>query len=166
MFFEKRVSYKLLKIHRKAPVPEFFFNKIAGLRAATLLKKKLWHRCFPVNSAKFLRTPFLQNTFGRLLLILFVACFLYFPLSKISATKGASCEKSRLVENRLNWISNNRISFKCLSLKTFLPQINIRNISLNFAIIFKTKTSNCNNIEKKESFIFQIISFYTQGSEL
>ena len=28
----------------------------------------LWHRCFPVNFAKFLRTPVLQNTSGRLLL--------------------------------------------------------------------------------------------------
>ena len=25
----------------------------------TLLKKRLWHRCFPVNFDKFLRTPFL-----------------------------------------------------------------------------------------------------------
>ena len=36
-----------------------FFNKVAGLRPATLLKKRLWHRCFPVNFVKFLRTPFL-----------------------------------------------------------------------------------------------------------
>ena len=42
-----------------------------GLRPATLLKKSLWHRCFPMNFAKFLGTPFLQNTFGRLLLYLF-----------------------------------------------------------------------------------------------
>ena len=28
-----------------------------GLRPATLLKKRLWHRCFPLNFAKFLRTP-------------------------------------------------------------------------------------------------------------
>ena len=34
----------------------------------TLFKKRLWHRCFPVNFAKFLRTPFSQNTSGRLLL--------------------------------------------------------------------------------------------------
>ena len=34
---------------------------------ATLLKKRLWHRCFPVNFVKFLRTPFLQNNSGRLL---------------------------------------------------------------------------------------------------
>ena len=36
---------------------EFLFNKVAGLRAATLLKKGLWYRCFPVNFSKFLRTP-------------------------------------------------------------------------------------------------------------
>ena len=41
-----------------------FFNKVAVLRHATLLKKRLWHRYFPVNFAKFLRTPFLQNTSG------------------------------------------------------------------------------------------------------
>ena len=32
--------------------------KKVSLRPATLLKKRLWHRCFPVNFAKFLRTPF------------------------------------------------------------------------------------------------------------
>ena len=37
-------------------------------RPATLLKKRLWHRSFPVNFAKFLRIPFLRNTSGRLLL--------------------------------------------------------------------------------------------------
>ena len=31
------------------------------------IKKTLQYRCFPVNFEKFLRTPFLQNTFGRLL---------------------------------------------------------------------------------------------------
>ena len=35
----------------------FFFNKVAGLESATLLKRRLWPRCFPVNFVKFLRTP-------------------------------------------------------------------------------------------------------------
>ena len=49
------------------------------------------------------KNTYLQNTSGRLLLILFVACSLYFPLSKIFATKRvASCEKRRLVENQFN----------------------------------------------------------------
>ena len=33
--------------------------KIEGLRPATLLKKRICHRCFPVNFVKFVRTPFL-----------------------------------------------------------------------------------------------------------
>ena len=43
------------------------FSKIA-LRPATLSKKSLWHRCFPVNFAKFLWRPYLQNTARRLFL--------------------------------------------------------------------------------------------------
>ena len=47
---------KFCKIHRKTTVPESLFN-----RTATLLKKKLWRKCFPVNVAKFLRTLFLPE---------------------------------------------------------------------------------------------------------
>ena len=50
VFCKKRCSEKFCKMHRKT--------------------KSLCRRCFPVNFAKFLRTPFLQNTSGRLLLIL------------------------------------------------------------------------------------------------
>ena len=53
-----------------------FFKKVAGClwscrpQPATLLKCRIWHRYFPVNFAKFLRAPFLQNTPGRLLLFI------------------------------------------------------------------------------------------------
>ena len=40
----------------------FFFTKVADLRPATLFKKRLWHRCFPVNFEKFLRTLFFYTT--------------------------------------------------------------------------------------------------------
>ena len=33
------------------------FNKVAALRPVALLKRRLWHRSFPVNFVKFLRTP-------------------------------------------------------------------------------------------------------------
>ena len=65
---EKGVLRNFAKFTGKHLCQSPFFNKVAGLRPATLLKKKLWHRCFPVNFAKFLRTPFLQNTSRRLLL--------------------------------------------------------------------------------------------------
>ena len=39
-----------------------------GLRPATLLKKRLWRRCFPVNFAKFLRTSiFIEHLWWLLL---------------------------------------------------------------------------------------------------
>ena len=56
------------KFTEKYLCQRLFFNKVAGLKPATLLKNRFWHRCFPVSFAKFLRTPFLQNTSGQLLL--------------------------------------------------------------------------------------------------
>ena len=48
-----------------------FFNKVGGLspEACKFIKKRLWHRCFPVNFAKFLRAPFLTEHVLWLLLI-------------------------------------------------------------------------------------------------
>ena len=45
-----------------------FFNKIPGLSPAALLKKRLYHRFFPVNFAKFLRTPYFTEHLRWLLL--------------------------------------------------------------------------------------------------
>ena len=39
-----------------------------GLRPATLLKVRLWHKCFPVNFDKFLRRSFLRENLQWLLL--------------------------------------------------------------------------------------------------
>ena len=38
------------------------FNKAAGFRPASLLKKIFWHRCFLVKFAIFLRTPFYKTS--------------------------------------------------------------------------------------------------------
>ena len=46
-----------------------FFIKLQGEICNFIKKKRLWHRCFPVNYAKFLnKNTFLQDTSGRLLL--------------------------------------------------------------------------------------------------
>ena len=44
------------KFRGKHLLQSLFLNKVAGLRPATLLKKRLWHMCFPVNFAKYFRT--------------------------------------------------------------------------------------------------------------
>ena len=59
MFYKKVAIRNLTKFTGKDLCQSLFFNKVAGLRPATLLKKRLWYRCFPVNFVKFLRTPFL-----------------------------------------------------------------------------------------------------------
>ena len=68
VFYEKSVLRNFAKFTGNTCAVVSFFNKVAGMRPATLLKKRLRHRCFPVNFAKFLRTSFLKNTSGRLLL--------------------------------------------------------------------------------------------------
>ena len=57
----KRSSQKFRKIHRKHLHQSLFLSKVAGLRskACIFIKKRLWHRYFHINFAKFLRTPFL-----------------------------------------------------------------------------------------------------------
>ena len=68
MFCKKGVLRNIAKLTEKHLRQGLFSNKVAGLRPATLLKKRLWYRCFPVNFTKFLSTPFLQNISERLLL--------------------------------------------------------------------------------------------------
>ena len=43
----------------------YFLHKVAGLKSATLLKKRLCHRCFLVNFSKSLRTPFYRTHLGE-----------------------------------------------------------------------------------------------------
>ena len=61
---------------QKQPLEVFYkkvvlknFEKFTGkhlCRPATLLKKRLWQWCFPVNFANFFKNTFLQNTSGWL----------------------------------------------------------------------------------------------------
>ena len=44
------------------------FNKVVGLRPATLLKQRFWHRYYLVSFVKFLRTPFFKEHLRWLLL--------------------------------------------------------------------------------------------------
>ena len=59
----------------------------------TLSKKRLWHRCFTMNFAKFLRTTFLQNTSGgcfHSISILLITCLSWTDSTSVSTY--ALCE--------------------------------------------------------------------------
>ena len=64
VFYKKSVLENLVKFTGKNLCQSLFFDKFAGLRPETLLKKRLWHKCFPVNFAKYLRTPFYRSPPG------------------------------------------------------------------------------------------------------
>ena len=69
---KKGVLINFTKFTGKHLCRSLYFNEVAGLRAATLLKKKPWHSYFPVDFAELLRTPYLQNSSERLLLHLYI----------------------------------------------------------------------------------------------
>ena len=54
VFCQKGVLRNFSKFTGKHLCQILFFNKVAGLRLATLLKKRLWHRCFLVHFAEHL----------------------------------------------------------------------------------------------------------------
>ena len=68
VFCKKDVLRNIPKFTGKHLCQGLCFNKVAGRRPTNLLKKEILAQVFPVNFAKLLRTPFLQNTFGGLLL--------------------------------------------------------------------------------------------------
>ena len=57
----------------------------SGLRLSTLLKKRFWHWCFPVNFAKFLRLPFLTEHLHWLLL------WMAYPEPTMAFTRYGQC---------------------------------------------------------------------------
>ena len=58
VFCRKGVLKNFAKFSGKHLYQSLFISKVADLRPATLLKKRLQNRCFPVNFVKFLRTAF------------------------------------------------------------------------------------------------------------
>ena len=95
--FKKKWSQNHIFTHCRSSCQEVFCKK-GALRnlakftgkhlwqslSATLLKKRLWHRCFPVNFAKLLRTFFLIEQLRWLLLTLE---FLKIVLSSMGSPK-------------------------------------------------------------------------------
>ena len=55
---KKSVHKNFAKFTGNQPFQSLLFNKVADMRPASLLEKILWDRSFPVDFAKFLRTPF------------------------------------------------------------------------------------------------------------
>ena len=53
VFSKKGIPKDFAKLTGKHLCQSLFFNKPAGIRPVSALKKRPWHRCFPVNFEKF-----------------------------------------------------------------------------------------------------------------
>ena len=65
VFCKKGVLRNLAKFTGKHLCQSLFFNKV---EACNFIKKRLWHRCFPMNFVKFLKRPFFIEHLWLLLL--------------------------------------------------------------------------------------------------
>ena len=81
---KKGVLRNFAKFTGKHLCQSLFFKKEA------LLKKRLWHR-FPVNFAKFLRAPFLQNTSRQLLLNGLEKCVNNYFITSVAPKSSIKC---------------------------------------------------------------------------
>ena len=66
---KKGVFKNFAKFIGKHLCQSLFFNKVAGLKPETLLKNRPWHKWFPINFIKFLRTTFFTEHLRWLLLL-------------------------------------------------------------------------------------------------
>ena len=137
---------------------------------ATLLKKRLWHRCFSMKFAKFLRIPFLQNTSGWLL-----------PEIKLSSQKknhqGKYLNKSLKFYVTRHLISDNQILGKSASnihshiiffssstKKSY--SLSVNPASKEVSEIRKVSLSrSCNSIDSFETFLPRLYLFQTYTYE-
>ena len=67
VFCKKGALNHLVKFTEQSLLRGSFSIKVVSLQSATLLKRRLQHRCFPVNVVKYLRTPILIKNSGGLL---------------------------------------------------------------------------------------------------
>ena len=127
----------LLKALNEEAAPEVFYKKqVLNNFPKFTRKKRLWYRCFPENSAKFLRTPFLHNTFGRLLPKRY---FQPGPLPEVLTITNLRREQD-LYLHRPTWIIRKNSEFKLymnfFSIYNVVTSINTKNKKLNSKLLY------------------------------
>ena len=68
MIFERLIMYTFQKLFYGIGALKYFSKFMRWSLCNLTFKKKLQHGCFPVNFAKFFRTPFIQCTSERMIL--------------------------------------------------------------------------------------------------
>ena len=113
VFCEKSIFKNFSKFTGKDLCHSLFFYKVAGLKPATLLKKRLWYRCFPVNFANLLRIPFfVEHLWWLSLNEINIKCtqkrLFYSKCLIFCCCKSNLKSKSNVITYRSRWIAQGR----------------------------------------------------------
>ena len=84
-----------------------FLTKSQACEGCNFIKKETLAQVLSCEFCEMSTNTLFQNTFGQLLLILFVACFFIFSIIKNFRNQVARFDSRRLVENRLKGIYTN-----------------------------------------------------------
>ena len=146
-------------------MPSLIFDKVAGLRSATLLKKRLWHRCFAVNFAKFLRTPFLTEHLCWLLLCYLQSFNFQSSIVRMCPSKGIliyciyidndnlsffSIKSSIVSDCTTNWLSHPHV-FYCIVCSVYVEN---KCIYKSMAYINKANVNQITKLNKIATVIY------------
>ena len=104
----KKVFLKILEIHKKAPVLESLFVKVASLKAINFIKQRFQHRCFPANITKYLRISFFIEQLWWLLLKL----KLYLTLQASVSQNGQTHSNSSSATANELFVCDKRVNFR------------------------------------------------------
>ena len=85
----------------------FFFYKNVSLQSCNVIKKRFQYTCFPVNIAKFVRTPTLKNICERL--------FERFPTWTNNITRNIGSEEDIFSKTKQKNLSKTQLAEKKLS---------------------------------------------------
>ena len=107
---KKGVLRSFAKFTGKHLCQSLLFNKVADLRPVTLLEKRLWHRCFPVNFVWFLRTPLFTEHLWWLLLKDLSGNTLSWNISLILIP----CNSHKKLSFKIHWLTKNLSRLKIL----------------------------------------------------
>ena len=101
--------------------------KAANLTLTTLLKKRLWHRCFPVKFVKFSRIYFLLNASGGCFWNYLFSTFFSFEILKVALPPSKKCFLFTSMKASWNWWEMLFISFQ--KLFPFLKNLHFRRLT-------------------------------------
>ena len=113
-----------------------------SLQRATLLKRRVQHRRFPVNLKQFLRTPFLQNTSGQLLSQVYFQFILAFK-------QGVAGQWTAILYLTCDYLQGNVCS--CRAIARLLVAQNIFFKCTIFSAHVIMFSSSCSHISPKNS---------------